>query len=360
MTPSEPFQFIDNTAALADWCSAVSGDTCAVDTEFERQRTYYATLCLIQIAADERIAIVDPLAVESLSPLQGLLAGTTRLSCLHAARQDLEVLDGAGLNGFGRLHDTQIAAALVGFNEQIGYAALVEQLLDVSLPKSQTRTDWSRRPLSAKQLDYAADDVRYLGAVHVALIERLSQLGRLSWFEQECRALADNQQFFPEPDTAWQRVKGIHALDDAAFMRAAALAAWREALAQEKDLPRSWIVKDNDIIALSQLQSPSSAHIANILSSSAGASKRHNQPLADLLNGPIDEIERPAHQIPTPQQRRTAKALAKQVRDLGESMQIPASVLLTRREIDQLAAGESVARLEAGWRSEVVKPALTL
>ncbi|MEQ8492764.1 MAG: ribonuclease D, partial [Gammaproteobacteria bacterium] len=190
--PTSAFAYLAEPGAIAAWLAGCDPQApLAIDTEFERQRTYFARLCLVQIACAERIALIDTLAVDDLTPLAGVLAAPGRCKLLHAARQDLEVLYHAGLVLGPPLVDTQVAAALAGFDEQIGYAELVRELLGVTLDKSQTRTDWRQRPLSERQLHYAADDVRHLAALDAALGERLAALGREAWLEEECRTLAD-------------------------------------------------------------------------------------------------------------------------------------------------------------------------
>jgi ribonuclease D len=169
---------IADAAALAARLSAFAGSgAVGVDTEFLRERTYYAQLCLVQLCADAECLCIDTLALPELSPLQALMSNAGIVKVLHAARQDLEVLWPAA-GPVRNVYDTQVAAALTGLAPQVGYAELVSRLLQVQLQKAHTRTDWSRRPLSAEQLDYALDDVRYLLPLRAALDQRLRELGR--------------------------------------------------------------------------------------------------------------------------------------------------------------------------------------
>ena len=177
---------IASDTALADLCRALQASNwIALDTEFLRERTYYARLCLIQVGTPDLVACIDPLALERLAPLHALLADARLRKVLHAARQDLEVFHDLDAGG-GRhvipapVFDTQIAAAYLGYDDQIGYAALVTALTGVTLDKSHTRTDWSLRPLSTAQLQYAEDDVRYLVPVYELLRDRLAAAGRLA------------------------------------------------------------------------------------------------------------------------------------------------------------------------------------
>src|SRR5579883_1505192 len=162
-----------------------------VDTEFLRERTFFPKLCVLQIAAGGRIWCVDALHSRTLEPLARVLTDARSRKLIHSARQDLEAFHVATGQLVAPVFDTQIAAGCIGLKPQIGYAELVRTLLDVQLPKGQTRTDWSRRPLTGAQLAYAADDVRYLEAVSEQLLERLERLGRTAWALEDCAALAD-------------------------------------------------------------------------------------------------------------------------------------------------------------------------
>jgi ribonuclease D len=214
-----------------------------LDTEFLRERTYRAQLCLVQLSSPAEVACIDPLALTDLSPLVMLLTATDVVKVMHASRQDLEVLfPVAGVTA--PVFDTQIAAALAGFPAQVGYAELVRRLLGRELAKSHTRTDWSRRPLSPEQVEYALDDVRYLLPLAEELHARLGQLGRLDWLSEELAAIGDAGGFAVDPAQAWRRLKGLRGLDPGRERLARALAAWRERLAVEHDRPRGWILDD--------------------------------------------------------------------------------------------------------------------
>jgi len=242
---------IDHADALRALTDALDRDRpLALDTEFLRERTYRPQLCLIQVASDETRACVDPLAPIDLQPLAELLARPGQPSILHAASQDLEVLHQQLGVLPAALFDTQIAAALCGMGDQIGYATLVDRLFGVQLDKAHSRTDWSRRPLSDEQIRYAIDDVRYLPEAHAILGERLTQLGRLAWLEEDCAAMLDPDRWSPQPLEAWRRLKGWQRLPAAAFPRLRQLAAWREERAARLDRPRRWVMEDDTLVQL--------------------------------------------------------------------------------------------------------------
>jgi ribonuclease D len=238
-----------------------------IDTEFLREKTYFAQLCLIQLATVDDACCIDTLSLQvdsdrtALAPLQTLLADARVVKVMHAARQDLEVL-WPHVGAVQNLFDTQLAAALCGAPAQIGYAALVNDLLQVQLPKSETRTDWSRRPLTEAQIRYAIDDVRYLLPACDALRERLTRDGRMAWFEEDSAAAARTSgNFDSRPDDAWLRLKGLNQLDQHRQRLAQALAAWREQRAIRSDRPRGWLLPDaalRDIVMRVPPSSPGS------------------------------------------------------------------------------------------------------
>ena len=237
----------------------------AVDTEFMRETTYWPKLCLIQAAAPDLAASIDPLAEGlDLSPFLKLMADPTIEKVFHAARQDVEIFNNLGVIP-GPLFDTQIAGMAAGFGEQIAYDALVRQMLRIEIDKSSRFTDWSRRPLSQAQLDYALADVVHLAALYPLLHDRLKREGRLAWVEEEMADLVDPSNYDMEPANAWKRLKPRkHAAKYMSVFRA--VAAWRERTAQTRDQPRGRILKDDaideiatqaptDVDALSRLRS---------------------------------------------------------------------------------------------------------
>src|SRR5580692_8173943 len=186
-----------------------SQDAIGVDTEFLRERTFFPKLCLLQLSAAGRVWLVDTLRVGSLEPLMPALTAAHSGKLIHAARQDLEAVYLTSKHVISPVFDTQIAAACIGLKPQIGYAELVKTLLDVTIPKGQTRTDWSKRPLTPAQLEYAADDVLYLDAIATELGGRLQKLGREHWVREDCAELEERRLYEPDPALAWERLRGI-------------------------------------------------------------------------------------------------------------------------------------------------------
>ncbi|QIK79807.1 ribonuclease D [Sphingomonas piscis] len=219
----------------------------AVDTEFMRENTYWPELCLIQVASTEEAAAIDPLADIDLKPLLDLLVNNEDvLKVFHAGGQDLEIVHNLTGKTPYPLFDTQIAAMALGHGEQIGYSNLIESLLGHSLDKGARFTDWSRRPLDKRQIDYAIADVTHLATVFPKMVEKLRRNGRGAWLDEEMERLADPSSFAFEPEDAWKRLK-LPSRNPAVLGRLKAVAAWRETEARSKNLPRGRIVKDDTL-----------------------------------------------------------------------------------------------------------------
>src|SRR5215469_11566836 len=202
---SDPYLYVDTPQALESLCARLRGQPwIAVDTEFMRERTYYPELCLVQVATDEVVACVDPLALPSLEPLLKLLLDERMVKVLHAARQDLEIFFHLSGKVPQPVFDTQVAARFLGLPDQVGYGAAVQSLLGITLDKSHARTDWARRPLPPAALDYAADDVRHLRELYHRMQAELAARGRADWAGPELKALVDEKLYRPNPEGAWE------------------------------------------------------------------------------------------------------------------------------------------------------------
>jgi ribonuclease D len=315
-----------------------------VDTEFLRERTFFPKLCLLQLAAGGRIWCIDTLRIGSLDPLMAVLTAAAARKVIHAARQDLEAVYLSSKGIVAPVFDTQIAAGCIGLKPQIGYAELVKTLLDVTVPKGQTRTDWSKRPLTREQLEYAADDVLYLGDIAGRLETRLRELGRERWVLEDCLALEDRGLYEPDPSQAWVRLRGLAQLAPPARARAKAAAIWRERLARSRDLPRAWILPDAAIFAV--------AH---------GSLPPLNDGLAASLQGALAEAsqdtedqEPPQDARPTPEQKAVIDRLGKIVDARAADLEVSAEILAPRGELKALGLGSRDTHSMAGWRREEI------
>jgi len=348
---------IDTADALTAFASsAASATELSLDTEFMREKTYRAELCLLQIATGESAACIDPLAVPDLSVLAPLLGAPGVVKIMHAARQDLEVL----LPAVGMVQpvfDTQIAAALAGHPSQVGYGELVRRLLGVELAKAHTRADWSRRPLSAEQQEYALDDVRHLAALRASLLETLAAKGRVAWLEEELAALANPDALRVAPEEAWKKIKGLPGLDPQRQQLAQSLAAWRERRAVERNRPRGWILDDVCLREiLMRLPRSTDALLALPEMQESVVRKCGDELLALVAEANISDPPPPLprRERPDPAQLALVKRLADVSAEVAKGLEINSEVLATRRELEKLAAGRQDVSLLRGWRKDIV------
>jgi ribonuclease D len=350
----KPPLFIDSAPALAHALEALAGATwVALDTEFVRERTYRARLCLVQIATPDLLACIDPLAVD-VTPLLDALYRPTLRKVLHAARQDLEVLYDVRGAVLTPIFDTQLAAALTGPEDQIGYGALVERLTGHRLDKQATRTDWSQRPLSEAQLAYARDDVHFLREVYAQLGARLEALGRRDWLEQECALLADPALYATDPAQAWRRLRAGQHLAPAAQQRLAALAAWREQTARERDLPRGWIVKDAVLMELANDPPPNLAALAQREGMTPAIVRKWGAELLARLNaGGSPGALWPAPVRLDTDQAAVLRRWSERAQALATAEGLSTTLLVTRQDLqDLLLRGDG--RLARGWRRQLL------
>ncbi len=352
--PPVMMELVTDADDLKTLCVAVhEAPWVGLDTEFLRERTYFARLCLIQIALPDRTYAVDPLALD-IHPLAAAVSGPG-MKILHAGRQDLELL----LQETGALpaplFDTQIAAALLGHDDQIGYGALVKERLGVVLAKDATRTDWTLRPLSARQLAYAHDDVHYLGALYEGLAEALARQDRLSWLREECEALSDPDLYRPD---GWQLTRryrqgaGLSARAQAIFEN---LLLWREEAARTADLPRTWVVSDAHLLELAQNPPVSEAELGSRLTARA-ASRFAAGLFAAIGASPQTPLRAwAANKLPPDQEARFARLCAL-VDARAQALGIKPGVLASRRVLRDVAQGAPADALARGWRALVLGP----
>jgi ribonuclease D len=335
-------------------------DRLAIDTEFMRERTYHPQLCLVQIGTESDCFLVDPLAEFDLAPLHELLADRSKLKILHAARQDLEVLLLSSGTVPGPLFDTQVAAAFLGFAPQVGYADLVARQLGHSIDKGQTRTDWSRRPLTPAQLAYAADDVKHLLTLHSELQAALVAKGRADWVADEIAAYENPALYRTDPALAWKRLKGLNRLRPAEQSAARALADWRERRAIESDKPRGWILADEALYGLATREPVSVEALESVPSLPPGVLRKRGDELLELLRAArADESAVPllAPKKPEAEQMALATKLLQVVRDVATELQLGAEVLATRKDVEAIAFGSVTldeSPLTQGWRGDVL------
>jgi ribonuclease D len=357
---SDVYQWVETEEALQSLCEALlSSGWLALDTEFMRERTYYPQLCLVQVATPAVVACVDVLAIKSLDPLLELLQDPKIVKVMHSARQDLEMFFHLSGQVPAPIFDTQLAASFAGFPDQTGYASVVQSLLGVTLEKSHTRADWSRRPLSAAALQYAADDVRYLRDIYAHLKQTLESQGRIKWLEAENRVLTDPATYRPDPDTAWQRLRGLQRLKSRQFAAAKELAAWRERLAMSGNLPRQWILKDEVLIDLARHMPKRVEDLVSIRGIQEGQIRKRGEELIALIaSAHGDAKPEPAPERLSARDEALVDTLMAVVRLKGSEADVSPSQLATRRDLEQLIRGHRDLDVLKGWRLEISGRAL--
>ena len=353
-----PYQWIDTDDSLApvlgSWASA---PRLYMDTEFMRERTYDAVLALVQVNDGDANTLVDPVPLAP-GPLMSVLADKPLV--MHACSEDLMALQAWGGEAPRQVEDTQIAAALCGFDLQCGYQKLVQTLLDVDLPKDATRTDWLKRPLSETQLAYAVLDVHYLPALRDELVTRLEALGRLDWWREECDRLVQEALTQTASEDLWRSVKGAASMvDDGARARLQALAAWRDGCARARNLPRSFVLKDTEMLALCGQPPRNRGELAG-LGLHPSAVRRYGDQLMQLLHANHGSAPAPLPGAPEPAERQQTKRLRKVAAEIAAQLEVTPEVVARRRWLESLVRQpDSPVPAFMGWRREqVLQPLL--
>ena len=344
-----------------------------LDTEFMRERTYRAQLCLVQVASARRISLIDPLAGVDLQPIGDLLADPDVEIIVHAGRQDLELFHDELDVVPTRVFDVQIAAGFAGFGASLAYGALVKSVLGVSLSKGESYTDWCRRPLTEKQVQYAGDDVRWLLDAAAALKERLDGLGRLRWAVEEMAALGSEDAYGHDLDEVWRRVSGRGGLSGRQLAVLRSLARWREEAAIRRNLPRGWVMKDVTLVDIARRQPGTVEELARVRGLNAKEAQRSGSEILRALER--GRASDPPEVAPAPRREdqvrtRLIGGLADViVRTRAEAAGIAPELVATRGEVEalllQLFAGRSKATLDGidhrllkGWRRELAGDAV--
>lgn len=352
--------YIDNPADLATYCAELRRhDWFAIDTEFMREKSYYPQLCLIQIATPDGAVCIDPFGIDDLGPLLELLYDPAILKVFHAARQDLEIFHIMRGTPPAPAFDTQLAATLLGHGDQVGYGALVKETLGVELEKAHSRADWSLRPLTPEQLEYAADDVRYLVQVYQKQRAALEQNGRLPWLAEDFAALSDPHTYENPPQEAWRRIKGVNFLKGVQLAVLQQIAAWREQQAQDSDRPRRWVLKDEVMFDMAKLMPDSLDKLGRIRGLEKGTVERNGKRLLELIQQGRKMPKDDWPQLETairlaPGQEAMVDAMMALVRLRAQQHQVSVPTLAPRREVERLLGDDSEAALRHGWRAQLV------
>lgn len=353
-------QYIDSDEKLIEICKRLkNNDYIILDTEFIREKNYYPKLCLIQVAASNNVlACIDPLAINDLSPFVALLKDHNITKVFHASYQDLEIFYYLMDTVPAPIFDTQPAASVLGIGDQMGYARLVEALLGVQLEKSQSRTDWSRRPLSQQQIDYAIDDVRYLQKIYPLMRTKLEQKNRLDWLSNDFNHLTDASTYAVDFLNCWQRVKGKQTLKGIQLAVLQELAAWREEVAIQKDRPRRWIVSDDILIDLARRKPKNMGQITHIRGADEKHLKRYYQDWIKAIqageNSPVDTWPKlPSRKKASLEEDILVDLLMTLVRYQAKEHGVSAAVIASRKQVMSMLQ-EKRSTFSNDWRGALL------
>ena len=325
----------------------------AVDTEFLREKTYNAKLCLVQLGIGEHQYCIDVLAIDDLSSLADLFINERVLKLFHAARQDMEVIYQTLSVLPKPIFDTQLASAFCGGDMQQGYGAMVLERTGVELPKTQSRTDWTRRPLTAAQIEYAGDDVAHLEELYNQTNAHLQQSGRTEWYRQEIDTYYELDKYVTDPAMAYKRLSGGGFNKEQQYFLQA-LAQWREASAQQRDIPRTWVIRDDKLYELVN-QMPQTEQEIRDLNVFGRKSVVHLAPQTlEIMNAVTvgnELIWRKVDPL-SKQEKGLCSSLMKRLTAISNELEIAQALLGTRRDIESLYRHRQSDKLLQGWRKE--------
>ncbi|MDD1613357.1 MAG: ribonuclease D [Methylococcaceae bacterium] len=350
-------QYINTPDQLAKLCEQIKKEPwLALDTEFLREKTYYPKFCLLQIATPEWVACIDPIALPKLDDLFEAIYNPAIVKVFHSCRQDLEIFYQLTGKLPAPIFDTQVAAPLLGFQDNPGYAMLVSSLLSINLNKAHTRADWSKRPLTEAQIEYAADDVIYLCQIYQIMVQKLTALDRIDWLKHDFAELENPALYTVAPEKAWFKIKGKNKLTGKQLSIIQILAQWREKTAQSEDRPKSWLLRDELLFDLAKLQPETVVELANVRGINERAVNRYGKELCQLITAaknrpplPLNEKDRPAKK--TQQQEAILDILTALVRIRAEENSLNPSILATRKDLEVLLFNDDdECPLLHGWR----------
>ncbi|MEE2995961.1 MAG: ribonuclease D [Pseudomonadota bacterium] len=352
---------ITDTSELTAFCKrAAAFPYITVDTEFMREKTYWPRLCLVQVGTPAEAMVIDALPHGiDLSPLFELLADQSVLKVFHAARQDIEIFVNLTGQVPSPLFDTQIAAMVCGYGDSVGYERLVRDIARKSVDKTMRFTDWSRRPLGEKQIDYALGDVTHLRKIYTNFAKQLEDSGRAEWLSEEMEVLKDPATYLTSPEDAWKRLK-TRSRKPRYLANVQALAAWREATARENDIPRSRVLKDESITEIAA-HTPASAD--ELIGLRAVRRDRVGDDRARELIGVLDRVRAMGNEeLPEPPPERphmsdngSSTELLKVLLKLKcDNHKVAQKLVASSGDIEAIAADDNAeVRALAGWRRDI-------
>jgi ribonuclease D len=353
---------LETQDSINNFVSVLSSmNTIGLDTEFVRIRTYYPKLCLVQIAYNSGAGCIDYLQSNDLNKLWQLIFDPKKLKIFHSARQDLEILFLIKNQIPENIFDTQIGAALLGYPPQVGIKQLLKNELNIDISKTETRSDWSKRPLDLKQIEYALEDVNHLLNLHNVLEKKLKAKKRYSWaLEDSSRILTNTKEIF-NPDSAWKKISGIKNLKNKNQHLAVTLATWREQTAIQMDLPRQWVLSNQSLIEIAKKEPTSLTHLENIGIINRYLHKPELQEILKLVKPYKEKTKEMGKLKPkfkknyrirfdTNLLNKFSKVIAKKANEL----KIFPEVLASKKDLLAMVQEKSNAKLLTGWRKKII------
>ena len=358
--------YVSNQESLKVFCKNISeSEWLAIDTEFIREKTFFPELSLIQVCNKDFAAVIDIIKIKDLKPLLDILYNGKIIKIFHAGNQDLEIF----FNNWNQIplpiFDTQPAAALLGYGDQIGYAKLVKSLLSVDLKKDQSRTNWLTRPLSKEQIRYALDDVIYLGDVYLQLRSKLCNAKRLHWLVTDFIKLTDPAVYCPDPFDFWKKIKGKKNLNGKQLAALRLLAQWREKTARMRNLPRNWVIKDNILVEISR-QFPQTLNKLNKINGIEQLKiENDKKELITLINqaSNLNEDQRPevekTQRRLSVQQEAMVGLLNACLHLIASKHQLSPQAIATNKDLQKFVIDDEGCKLNEGWRRDIAGNYLT-
>ena len=354
-------RYIDNEKSFEEFLAIAStSKILAIDTEFLREKTYYPKLCLVQIATDDEVFVIDPLAHLPMASLGPLFEDEGIVKVFHAASQDVEILFHATGCMPRPIFDTQVAAAFLGHTQQMGLAALVHSFCGVTLKKGDSFTDWSRRPLTDSQMKYAVEDVVFLPELYTTMRALLEEQGRISWLEDEFCELTDERRYEVVPEERFKKLKRVNQLNAKQLSAAQAVAAWRERMAQRRDLPRKWILTDEQIVEACRREATTIDDLYMVRGMRERLNCKEAREVAALMK---ESFNKPPEDYPQLDQPRTSEENVDFALDLmlalvrlrAKENGIAMQTLAPQSDLVALARGhENDACVMKGWRKGII------
>jgi len=341
--------------AVKDWllCEVIG-----IDTEFVRERTWRADLGLVQLSDGKKVWLVDPLKTGPIHPLSRLFEDRGIIKVLHAPSEDFDVLFYTTGTVPKPLFDTQIACAMLGQSLQMGYHTTVKWLLNITVDKGETRSNWCKRPLRPAQLHYAALDVCLLPMMHRQLLTRLEALGRSEWLAEDCARLLGRAQTPADPEQSWMRINGNGRLNGVSLAILQSLATWRDQEAERRNMARGFVIKDADLLTIANQKPTSLDALSELDIWHPKAIQRHGQAVVSTIDQVLQQgLSAEPPEMLQPKHRKLMANMRKLVLDKAAELSVEPALLASRRELENLILspkGESIPERFMGWRNDVI------